>query len=192
MRTQQWTSQTQISWSLQPSGGDRPFCLEEFVSLVDVSSSKWRALLGILGLVEERRETFRFVVVSLCQVRASHVGGREGGRVGGGCAGVSLLCLRVAFLYLLWCSYTVSALAGSCFRQYFCFTCSSPTQTELANAGAPWEAHCLETGSWADTCPQLWAARSTYFLGRPFTLSDSWVGRPIPRGFLHTTTQRNV
>lgn len=49
--------------------------------------------------------------------------------MGGGCAGVSLLCLRAASLYLLWYRYTVSALAGSCFRQYFCFTFSSPTQS---------------------------------------------------------------
>ena len=40
--------------------------------------------------VEERWEMFRCVVVSFCQVRASHVGSREvgGGAAGGTCGGV--------------------------------------------------------------------------------------------------------
>lgn len=68
--------------------------------------------------VEERREMFRCVVVSFCQVRASHVGSREGTRFGGaagGGAGVSLLCLEL--LFCTGCG-AESALAGSCFQQY--------------------------------------------------------------------------
>ena len=56
--------------------------------------------------VEERWEMFRCVVVSFCQVRASHVGSRE---VGGGVAGGDVwwgfpVMLRAAFLYWLLCS----------------------------------------------------------------------------------------
>lgn len=49
--------------------------------------------------VEERWEMFRCVVVSFCQVRASHVGSREvgGGAAGGTCGGVFLLCLELLF-----------------------------------------------------------------------------------------------
>ena len=55
-------------------------------------------------------------LVSFCQVRASHVGSREGTRVGvgGGGAGVSLLCLEL--LFYTGCG-AESALAGSCFQQ---------------------------------------------------------------------------
>lgn len=83
-----------------------------------------RALLDILGLVQERRETFRSVAVSLCQVRAGPGREQGGARAGGG--GVLVVVQ----------SYTTSAFAGSCFWQYFCFACSSSTQAEVANAGA--------------------------------------------------------
>ena len=41
--------------------------------------------------VEERREMFRCVIVFFCQVRASHVGSREGTRVGEGGGAVLVL-----------------------------------------------------------------------------------------------------
>lgn len=62
-----------------------------------------RALLDILGLVQERRETFRSVAVSLCQVRAGPGREQGGARAGGG--GVLVVVQ----------SYTTSAFAGSCF-----------------------------------------------------------------------------
>lgn len=69
--------------------------------------------------VEERREMFRCAVVSFCQVRASHVGSREGTRVVvGGCAGVFLLCLELLFCTGCGTVYPCWKLLSTVLKQY--------------------------------------------------------------------------